>query len=98
MKYEVILSERAELRLKEICQYLVDKWSPSVKDKFIITLQAKLDLLASNPKMYPKASETEIRRCVITKHNSLYYRVESTAIEVITIHDNRMNPNTLIFE
>ena len=37
----------------------------------------------------------EIRRCVISKQTTIYYRVSKKEVEIITIQDTRRNPNFL---
>ena len=52
--------------------------------------------IALNPKQYPLFnSNLNIRRCVITKQNTLFYRIEDINIEIVRIYDTRQNPKTL---
>ncbi len=41
----------------------------------------------------------KVRKALITKHNTLYYRIKpsKTELELITFWDNRQNPNKLTY-
>ncbi len=96
MKYKVSISEHAITNLEKIFEYLVQNWSDKVNDNFKKILQSKINSLSENPYMYPESSiKSGIRKCVVTKHNILYYRILSDEIEVITVHDSRQNPKSL---
>ena len=38
-----------------------------------------------------------IRKCVVSKHNTLYYRNRRNCIELLRIYDNRQNPDHEVF-
>lgn len=37
----------------------------------------------------------KIRKCVITKQNSLFYKIEGETIEIVRIYDTTQDPNKL---
>lgn len=43
-----------------------------------------------------KSGYPNVHRAIITKHNSIYYQILETEIEIITIFDNRQDPNNLV--
>ena len=93
MKYQVYLSERAEKNLYKIFIYLQNNWSEKVKNNFKNKLLQKIEIIKNNPYSFPSSNiKKEIRRCVITKHNTMYYRIKNFDIEIITIQDTRQNP------
>jgi len=52
--------------------------------------------IKENPYLFPVTEYgQEVRRCMITKHNALYYRIINRTIEIVTIHDVRQNPDNL---
>lgn len=94
--YEIIISEQAEKNLDKIVAYLLSEWNVTVKDRFLVKFKKILKLLAINPYLFQVYSiKMQIRRCLITKHNAMYYRIVDNRVEIITIHDTRRNPNTL---
>lgn len=96
MAKKIIFSPEANSRLKEIITYLVNEWSVNSADKFINILENKLFNIKSFPLISPKLSDNpEVHYCVINKQITLYYRVFESDIEVITLFDNRQNPDSL---
>ncbi len=94
--YHVIISNRAEENLDQIIAYLELEWNEVVKNNFIDKLKEIIALLEVNPLLFEKYSRKKnIHKCLITKHNAMYYRIIDTTVEIITIHDTRRNPNTL---
>jgi plasmid stabilization system protein ParE len=98
MSLSVVISERAEKNLDKIVTYLELEWSERVKQNFINKLFKAVQQIADKPLMYP-ASEIKknVRRCVVSKHTTVYYKFSSTELEIITIQDNRQNPAFLKF-
>jgi hypothetical protein len=43
--------------------------------------------------MYPASKiKMNVRKCVVTKHTIVYYKVNAKELEIITIQDSRQNP------
>ena len=96
MQYFVVISERAENNLDDIVNYLLIEWNKKVKDIFLDRLKKIVTLLSINPYLFPEYSKKKrIRKCFISKHNALYFRVIGNSVEIITIHDTRKNPKIL---
>jgi addiction module RelE/StbE family toxin len=96
MALEVVISERAEKNLDAIVHYLSANFSEKVKMDFLAQLSEKVQAISQMPNMYRASKKKKgVRECVINKYTLLYYRVTSTAIEIITIQDTRRNPDTL---
>lgn len=94
--YSVIISERAENNLDDIINYLITEWNETVKNSFIDSFKQIINFLSNNPFMFQEYSKKKrIRKCLITKHNALYYRIVDNTVEIITIHDTRRKPKSL---
>ena len=95
-RYSIIISERAENNLDNIVNYLLIEWNEKAKDYFLIRLKKIVNLLSINPYMFQEYSKKKrIRKCLITKHNAMYYRIVENTVEIITIHDSSRNPKVL---
>ena len=95
---EIILSPEAENKLEEITEYLLSEWGNKVKKDFLSKLTSKIEQISLQPESCPKSKELGgVYKCVVTKHNTFYYRINSNKniLEVITIFDTRQNPNKL---
>ena len=96
---KVFLSPLAEYKLTRLLAYLEEEWGTPSKDKFLEKLKEKLAQISSHPRSNPLAEDfDDIFWCVITSQSSFYYRIIKQEIEVITITDNRQNPDKIIKE
>jgi plasmid stabilization system protein ParE len=95
-QYSVIISERAENNLDNIVNYLLIEWNEKVKDSFLTRLKKIVNLLSIDPYIFQEYSKKKrIRKCLITKHNAMFYRIVGNTVQIITIHDTRRNPKVL---
>ncbi len=79
-------SPAAKTDLEDLLDYLHQNWELKVAIKFLDQLELRTDLIQNNPKMFPVIHQKwQIRKCVITKHNALYYREKSDVIELIRL-------------
>ena len=98
MPKEVIWSPESERDLDKILDYLAINWNTSVSLKFIDLIEVLADQISNNPLQFPSINrKLNIRKCVITKHNTLFYRNRRKHVEILRIYDNRQNPEKLIF-
>jgi plasmid stabilization system protein ParE len=98
MPKQVIWSPLAENDFSSILQYLQDNWESKVVSMFIDVADEVINQIIINPKQFPVIKKKEkIRKCVITKHNTLYYRERKDQIDILRIFDNRQNPKKLKF-
>ena len=51
---ELVFSSRSKTEIKAIVDYLIDKWSVRISDKFLDTLKVNLDLIQKSPELLPK--------------------------------------------
>jgi plasmid stabilization system protein ParE len=93
---EVILTPIAERDYELVLDYLFNKFGILVMDDFIKRLEKVCQLISQDPEIYPYLDKAkQIRKCVVTKHNVIYFKEYDTTIRIITIFDTRQNPNKL---
>jgi len=93
MPKQVIWSPQSEDDFSNILEYPMDHWDKSVLLKFIDIVDEIVNQISINPKQYPIIQkQKKIRKCVITKHNSLYYRDRKGYVDILRIYDNRQDP------
>jgi plasmid stabilization system protein ParE len=98
MPKPVVWSPQASDDLFVIAAYLADEWGKETALSFINYVDRLVSQFAHYPKLYPLIHrKKKIRKCVIAKHNSIYYRERKEFIDVLRIYDNRKNPKTLKF-
>ena len=95
---EVYLSELAEQKLKELTTYLLKYWGQKVKTDFLAKFDGKINQISAYPESCPKSMEFGgIYKCVVTKQNTFFYRIDfkKEEIEIITLFDTRQDPEEL---
>ena len=86
-------SPRSQKDYLNLLDNLQLKWGEKTIQKFNDRLESILELIAERPEMYPSSGKKkQVRRCVLSKQTSLYYRIKKDKIELITLFDNRQNP------
>ncbi len=90
------LSKIAAKKLESLLEYLEVEWSEKVKHNFIDKLDKSLKQISKFPLSYEKSQiKPELHRCIVSKQTTLYYKFDAKIVFVVTIFDNRMNPNKL---
>ena len=98
MLKKVIWSPAAENDIETILDYLQLNWNERIINRFINKVDDNVSLILEEPKIFPIINqELQIRKSVISKHNTLYYRVKEETLEIIRLFDSRQDPNKLTF-
>ncbi|MDB5031145.1 type II toxin-antitoxin system RelE/ParE family toxin [Mucilaginibacter sp.] len=89
----IIWNRRASNSFNFIIKYLQTEWGDKVTQNFVIRTYQIIELLAINPEMGSvEHFEKQIRAFVITKHNTLFYRIEEEKLVLLNFFDNRQHP------
>jgi plasmid stabilization system protein ParE len=98
MSKEIVWSPDAEKDFEEILEYLQLKWSNRIIRRFINKVDDNIELIVEEPKIFPLINEElQIRKSVITKQNTLFYRENADKIEIVRLFDTRQDPKKLTF-
>lgn len=96
---KVFISPLAEKKIKILLVYLEQEWSVKSKEKFLAVLYRRINLISRNPKSCQSSTEfPNLYKCLVNKHSSFYYRIKEKEIEIITLIDNRQNPDKIAEE
>jgi len=94
--YKIFWSDEALNNLKEILEYIENRWTERELNHFSKLLDDNLNLIQFSPKLFPKVDKfPNLRRNVISPQTSIYYEVYSNEIHLISLLDNRQNPDKL---
>jgi len=92
--YKVVWSDNSLSELKEIVGYIETNWTNKEISRFFKKLERTIKQISINPLMFPKTEKREsVRRCVLSKQLTLYYQVDTNYLYIISLFDNRRNPN-----
>ena len=99
MPKPIIWSPLSENDFANILDRLHKKWGNKVALNFINLTENLLNQISNNPRQFPIFfKRKKIRKCVLTKHNTLFYRDGKINIEILRIYDTRQDPNSLKFK
>ncbi len=99
MERKIILSKTAEKILSRLFEYLEEEWSEKVKSDFIKKLDFSISIIKNQPQSFPESKKQKgLRKCVVTKQTTLYYRFNSKQISIMTVFDTRQHPLKFIEE
>ncbi len=91
--YKVVWTEHALGELRQTVSYLELNFSEHEVQQLANKVESVLGLIATQPSMFPESSRRKgVRRAVILRFNSLYYRVKDRQIEILSFFSNRQDP------
>ncbi|PZD76550.1 type II toxin-antitoxin system RelE/ParE family toxin [Mesonia sp. K7] len=96
MSRKVVISKTAERKLEKLFEYLIKEWSLKVKKDFVDKLDSSIEIIKNQPEIFPESKKGKsLRKCVVTKQTTIYYRYNSKRINIVTLFDTRQDPNKL---
>ena len=88
--YQIYWSAEAKDSYAAILQNVMGNFPVDVALKMDDKVERLLNLLETNKHLCPPSRNfIDVRRCVITKHLSLTYRIAENDIELVVFFDNR---------
>jgi plasmid stabilization system protein ParE len=96
MVEKIIWSPKAISEYAGIIDFLMMVWNIDIILDFESLVNQNILIISKNPDSYP-IIEDNVRRVVIHKNVSIYYEfiVEQNTIKILSIFDNRQNPDRL---
>lgn len=93
---EIIWTRLANITFKEVFENLDARWTKKEMRNFRDLTDELLEKVKNDQITHPLVNETlEIRKAIVHKNVSLFYKVETNKIYLITFFNNQMNPKTL---
>jgi len=99
MPKSIVWSDNSKVDISNLVLYLKLEWGKEIADDYITLIDELIQQFAIFPKMYPMIHKRKkIRKCVVSKHNTIYYREKRDFIEIVNVFDTRQNPEKLKFK
>jgi plasmid stabilization system protein ParE len=96
MPKNVVWSPSAKKDFSKVLAYLSENWNIKIANEFIELTFNFVQQISINPKLFQIISKNEkIRKCVLNKQNTLFYREHNSHINILRIFDTRQNPRKL---
>ncbi len=94
--YKIVWTDEALHGLQKTIEYIEQRWTQKEIKNFARLLDKHLNIIKENPKIFPQSKKSiDIRRSVLSKQTTIYYKVENSTIYLLTLFDNRQDPNKL---
>jgi plasmid stabilization system protein ParE len=91
--YKIFWTDFALSELEKTIIYLEENWTERELLSLVLAIEETLSLLSHNPYLFQASdSKKDIRRVVIATHNTMYYRIKSDTLEILSFFSNRQNP------
>lgn len=98
MNNQLVWSSAAENDFVSVLSYLTSRWNRNVAENFEQLVDHNIKLILHDPLQFAYYSRSfQIRKCILTKHNTLYYNYDSGIVYLLRIYDTRQNPHKLKF-
>ena len=75
-------------------EYLEENFTQRELRSLSVEIEKVVKLIAQNPYLFPVSDINDVRKAVVLRFNSLYYRVQNDSIEVLSFFSNRQNPKS----
>jgi plasmid stabilization system protein ParE len=99
MHRPIVWSPLAETDFANILAYVSEKWDEKVTNQFIDLTEEIIEQISINPRQFPVVYKNgKIRKCVLTRHNTMFYKATKSQVEILRIHDTRQDPDSLTFK
>jgi len=93
---ELTFSKRSLNDIRVISEYIEAKFSYRIRVVFLEKLQKNLDYIISNPEYFPESEYENLRKCVVTKRTTIFYKIANqNKISIVSVFDTRQNPKKI---
>ena len=90
--YSVYWTEHALNELASTIEYLENHFTEKEIGALAWQIEDVTALISQTPYLYPKSDVSGVRRAVVQKYNTLYYRVTDNQVEILSFFSNRQGP------
>jgi plasmid stabilization system protein ParE len=98
VKLQIRWTSQSLFHASLIKQYLLKKFTQKEVDNFYDLLSSFEEAVVLFPKLYPETKKKfKIRRAVLSKELSVFYRIAKGQIDVLAVLDNRCNLDAFLF-
>jgi plasmid stabilization system protein ParE len=96
--YRIVWTDHALEGLNQTFEYLRLNFSDREISRLARKIESVLGTISKFPRLYPASAKAKgVRRAVVTKHNTIYYRINAKRreIEIVSFFMNRRDPEGL---
>lgn len=90
--YKIVWTDCALDELAGTIEYLEKYFTEKELKKLAREIEKKLNLISENPLIFPVSDKINLRKVVVEKYNTLYYRIKEEGVEIISFFSNMQSP------
>lgn len=94
MGLKIRYSHRASNEQIALLEYVLNRFGENTAKQVYHKIEKVLAEIANMPNMYRSSKRKKgLRKCVLSKQTSIYYRVTGDYLEIVSFRANRKDPN-----
>ncbi|MBC8601290.1 type II toxin-antitoxin system RelE/ParE family toxin [Parabacteroides acidifaciens] len=98
MEYNLVITPKAQKSIDDVCDKVLNAWGIKCYNNLIDELERCFNIIQDYPFAFQaNIRYPEIRQCVVTPLNILYYEIEEHDIIILAFEDTRMDPDKVTF-
>ncbi len=90
---KILWTDHALKELAETYEYLELHFTDRELKRLSNEIDKTLELISKNPCLFQMSNSKGIRKVVILKFNTIYYREKREMVEILSFFSNRKNPD-----
>lgn len=91
--YKILWTDHALYELKNTIKHLEKEWTEKELENFSEQLDRTIELISKNPELFQVSKKKKnIRRVVVARFNTMYYRLNNETVEILSFFSNRQEP------
>lgn len=92
--YDIFWTDLALEELQATVEYLEIRFSDKEIQRLAKEIERITELISHNPNLFPLSDKKKVRKVVILRFNSMYYRIEQNQVQILSFFSNRQSPET----
>jgi len=93
--YPVVWSRRAKDEFADVLGFIEVQFGPETAADCVLLVEEVIEKIALFPNMFPASGQYNIRRAVVQRNLSIFYRFQRDQVDILKVWDNRQNPEDL---
>lgn len=94
MGYNLVITPKAQQSIDDVLKMVGDLWGMESYSKLLHELDRCFEIIQNYPlAFHVNVHYPEIRQCVVTPLNILYYQIEEEDIIILAFENTRTNPD-----
>jgi plasmid stabilization system protein ParE len=91
--YKIRWTDHALAELSNTVDYLTANWSENEIIQFANAVDNTVEIISRHPEIFPTSNKKrKIRKAVVDKNNTIYYRVKLDSVQILSVFGTRQNP------